>query len=418
VEGGQAGDRAPELRRRLAQARRRLQEREAELERAREQADERGQKLEQRAGELSRRLESRTAALAEARRQLGAERERLAAAEERLQAAERRLVYADPAVFYVVGHAKSGTTWLMRLLDAHPEIVCKGEGRIFGRRYKRPDVRKMDAPTFQPSSLYRALIDATYLRSWIERSVWTRGDDADEQLRGLTRAAIHHFLGARLAGSKKRIVGDKTPFLSDEIITEIAEIDSGAKVIHIIRDGRDVAVSGIHHLWRRELDLGGGKDIRPEEEEMRARYRADPQGAIESGEGLFTEQRLREMAEDWRRQVSAAREQGSELLGTDRYVEVRYEELLERTVPEFRRLAGFLGADQDSKVAQRCVSSASFTRWTKGRRRGQEDSDSLLRKGVAGDWKRVFTADDRRVFDRHAGDLLIELGYETGRDWV
>ena len=163
---------------------------------------------------------------------------------ERLRAAQERLARLDPRVFYVVGHAKSGTTWLMRLLDHHPEIMCKGEGRIFGRGYKRPDVRKMDAPTFQPSSLYRAMLDATYLRSWIERSVWTRDSDPDEHLRGLTRAAIHHFLGLKGARSKKWIVGDKTPFLGDEILTEIGAIDPEAKVIHIIRDGRDVAHLG------------------------------------------------------------------------------------------------------------------------------------------------------------------------------
>ena len=410
-----------ELQRKLAAVRRRLRQREAELGQAREELESRARELELSTEQLEKaetRLASETSAVAQLRKQRAADRRSASAIRKQLDAAERRLTSVDPTVFYVVGHAKSGTTWLMRLLDAHPEIMCKGEGRIFGRSYKRPDVKRMDAPTFQPSSLYRALIDADYLNYWIKRSVWTRDGDVDEHVRGLTRAAIRHFLGSRAASIGKRIVGDKTPFLSKEIIAEIAAIDPESKVLHIIRDGRDVAVSGIHHLWSREIDLGGGRDIRPEEERKRDLYRSDPRAAIESGEGLFTERRIREMAIDWRQQVAAAREQARELLGEERYLEVRYEQLLEHPIAEFRRLATFLGADGRAAVAQRCVSAAAFKRWTKGRRRGQEDSTSLLRKGVVGDWKRVFTAEDRRIYDKHAGDFLVELGYERDRDWI
>ena len=151
---------------------------------------------------------------------------------------------------------------------------------------------------------------------------------------------------------------------------------------------------------------------------MRERYRSDPEALIASGESLFTERRIREMAQDWRRYVSAAREQGATVLGDKRYLEVRYEALLEQPVPEVRRLTAFLGADDGDEAAKECVEAASFIRWTKGRKPGDEDSDSLLRKGVAGDWKDVFTADDRRIYDRYAGELLVELGYETDHDWV
>ena len=36
---------------------------------------------------------------------------------------ERRL-------FFVAGQGKSGTTWLQLILDAHPEICCRGEGHL------------------------------------------------------------------------------------------------------------------------------------------------------------------------------------------------------------------------------------------------------------------------------------------------
>jgi len=419
---------AKELRGKLDRTQHRLRERTLKLERAEATLEAReleAKRLERSAADLEQstaaelerqsRLTSET--LAESREAQRATEQDLARVRERLEAVEARLRTADPPSFYLVGHAKSGTTWLMRLLDAHPEIMCKGEGRIFGRNYLRPDVKAMDAPTFQPASLYRSLLEAEYLNLWIERSVWTRGGDGDAQLRDLTRAAIRSFLGARLATTDKLIVGDKTPFMSDSDITEIAAIDPEAKVIHIIRDGRDVAVSGMHHLWRRTLDLGGGRDLRPEEERTRDLYRADPNAVLDSGEGIFTEQRICEMAEGWREMVSGARAQAADLLG-DRYVEVHYEDLLQRAAPELRRVVLFLGADGRAELARRCVHAASFKRWTKGRSRGQEDSDSLLRKGIAGDWKRVFTPDDRRIFAEHAGDLLIELGYERDDSWA
>ena len=53
----------------------------------------------------------------------------------------------------------------------------------------------------------------------------------------------------------------------------------------------------------------------------------------------------------------------------------------------------------------------------RGRRPGDEDPASLLRKGVSGDWRDAFTGEDRRVFKEEAGDLLVELGYEKDLGW-
>jgi hypothetical protein len=51
-----------------------------------------------------------------------------------------------------------------------------------------------------------------------------------------------------------------------------------------------------------------------------------------------------------------------------------------------------------------------------GRKRGQE-ATSFFRKGIAGDWKNVFTEQDKRDFKTVAGDLLIEIGYEKDKNW-
>jgi hypothetical protein len=39
------------------------------------------------------------------------------------------------------------------------------------------------------------------------------------------------------------------------------------------------------------------------------------------------------------------------------------------------------------------------------------------RKGIAGDWKNVFTEQNKQDFKAAAGELLIELGYEEDDNW-
>ena len=63
------------------------------------------------------------------------------------------------------------------------------------------------------------------------------------------------------------------------------------------------------------------------------------------------------------------------------------------------------------------MNAASFKKLSKGRTRGQEDPTSFFRKGIAGDWRNVFTEQDKVLFKKEAGDLLIRLGYEKDDSW-
>ena len=300
-------------------------------------------------------------------------------------------------VFFVVGQQKSGTTWLMRILDAHPEILCRGEGRFFGARWRQEGVKRVDQKR-PPSSLYNAILGSEYLRLWVERSVWSRNDDPEEHVANLTRMAVDYFLVGELTKTGKRMVGDKSPLLTPETIKEISAIYPEARVVHIVRDGRDAAVSAAFHS--RNFGKRGRGSRTPGNEDQ----------------SLFAEGQLEKLAADWGSRVSKTVEDGPALLG-EGYTEVRYEDLLARPVEEVRRLLGFLGADASEEAARRCVSSASFEKLSKGRKRGEEDPTSFFRKGVAGDWRSVFTEEDRRVFKEAAGGLLVELGYEKDLDW-
>jgi hypothetical protein len=318
-------------------------------------------------------------------------------------------------VFFIIGGGKSGTTWLKRLLNAHPEILCLGEGRIFNREWGRDDFRHAEVKV-PPRSLYGALSGSEDLRLWAQRSVWGSKGDPDEHIDNLTRLAIDYFLQHRLLRTQKRIVGDKTPFLvGSNVLEEIQRIYPEAKVIHMIRDGRDVEISMLHHRWKNSMDRGGPHVLKPEEEERRkAHEEGDLQRLAEIG--WFDEDELRRRARLWNAQVAGARKDGPELLG-DNYTEVTYEGLLKDTKGQVGRLVRFLGAMSDEEIVRRCVRKASFEKLSKGRKRGEEDSTSFFRKGVAGDWKNVFTEKDREIFKEEAGALLVKLGYEEDDDW-
>jgi hypothetical protein len=131
---------------------------------------------------------------------------------------------------------------------------------------------------------------------------------------------------------------------------------------------------------------------------------------------MFTEELLRKLASDWNARVGRTVEEGPTLLG-ENYREVYYEDLLKKPEEEFGALAEFLGAAADEETIRRCVTATSFEKLSRGRKRGQEDVTSFFRKGVAGDWRNIFTEADKVLFKKEAGELLVRLDYEKDGSW-
>ncbi len=312
-----------------------------------------------------------------------------------------------PPLFFIVGRGKSGTSWLMETLDRHPEILCRGEGQFFGTGDEEP------APWAR--SLQRALLSSPELREWWHHGAWVRGDKYERGVGSIAGAAAARIMGERLVASDARIAGDKTPLNGTDVVAQIAAGVPGAKVIHMIRDGRDAAVSAVHHIWNNRERITGA-ELDPDLAARRDRYRSDPSGFGPGGESLFARGHLAGTAARWRAYTARARADGRALLG-ERYAEVRYEDMLSGPEAELIRLLGFLGVEAGGERAAACLEGASFERGSGGRRPGEEDSASFRRKGVAGDWRRVFTEEDKATFKREAGPLLVELGYERDEDW-
>src|SRR5829696_3493106 len=315
--------------------------------------------------------------------------------------------------FFVVGEMKSGTSWTMWMLDSHPEVFCSGEGCFFGRDQEREEIPVYGDPT---PSLRNAFVNFEDLRTWKSFSwnYWGNQRNVEEDLPDLTRLAVDYYMMQGSALSGKRIVGDKSPLHTD-YVDEIFEIYPEAKVIHVFRDGRDVAVSLMHHFWTLAKDTNSASDrvaiydLEPEERAKRDAYREDPEGFLASGESIFIEERLQQIARRWSRRVNKASRDGTELFG-DSFFQVSYEELLSRPLENMKTIFELLGAQADDEVVRRCVEKNSFESMAR-RPKGREDSGAFLRKGVAGDWRSVFTDRDREVYEAVARDTLREFGY-------
>jgi hypothetical protein len=146
-----------------------------------------------------------------------------------------------------------------------------------------------------------------------------------------------------------------------------------ARIIHIIRDGRDVALSLDKRGWSRPLPWDRRRGL------MAA--------------GLY-----------WEWIVRKGRKLGS-MLQSD-YLEVRYEDLVNQPAQTLELLAVFLAHDLDyERVRQVSIGSVKNPSTS-----FQEDLQRGQFKPV-GRWKERFPRDQLAVFESLVGDYLEELGY-------
>jgi hypothetical protein len=95
--------------------------------------------------------------------------------------------------------------------------------------------------------------------------------------------------------------------------------------------------------------------------------------------------------------------------------DVRYEDLLADPAKELSRVVeGLTGQPLAPLRAQAIAERYSFASQT-GRNRGTDGvAGRFLRKGIAGEWRSVFSPEAHAVFNHVAGDALARLGYERG----
>jgi len=148
--------------------------------------------------------------------------------------------------FLIVSVGSSGSTLLSILLDRHPLLACGPELSVFNKSRIYGNMRKFQK--MLPAWLDRGLSTngpAEYREFFfnLEAYFWTRNE-----LVHLANDAAHlrdffdRFYARYLKKRKKRIWGEKTGS-NVYCIPEFLKLYPKAKIIHLVRDGRDMVCS-------------------------------------------------------------------------------------------------------------------------------------------------------------------------------
>ena len=283
----------------------------------------------------------------------------------------------DESLFFVCGTGKCGSTWLQLLLDAHPDIICRGEAHLITDLVK-PVLEAVDAYNMAITTKGGRLADAEYERAdHLKFSI--------EEMIQFSRYLGLQIFSRWKGDSPIRCIGDKTPGNLDTL-PMLNRIFPEAKFVHIIRDGRDTAVS----LWHFNMKLNIGKNL-------------STYGNFSGFVKFFTHSR--------KDRISLARQQMTDI-GIHKYHEVRYEDLLHYPHETLAKLLKFLQMEHSSSTLEHCFEVTQFEKLSGGRKSGEEDTESFYRKGIIGDWKNTFKPEDNEYFYQHAGELMNNLGYK------
>ena len=264
----------------------------------------------------------------------------------------------------VLGVRRSGTTLLRVMLDRNPMLAVPDES------YFVPQLARRHRSPVDPASF---LDDLRRLPTLVE---WSLSPDAvAERLDGgmSTGEAVAAVFQAYAAERPKPRWGDKTP-LYMQYLPVLESLFPTALYVHLIRDGRDAAVS----------------------------FLSVPEGIMTTGWGHPRD--AAGFACQWATEVGAARALGRRV--GDRYLEVRYETLVAAPAEELRRVCGFAGLAYDEAMLGYVGETDS------ARKEHQQRLNEPPRVGVR-DWRTEMARPDREAFEAVAGDLLHELGYEV-----
>lgn len=237
--------------------------------------------------------------------------------------------------FFLIGAERSGSTLFRLMLDHHPEIACNLES---------------DFLVSQVSDDGAAPEVAEYARFLRQDRVFRHSRFlVDESLD--YQALVESFLSQKRDRDGKRIVGATV----HHHFHRLPLLWPDAKLVYLLRDGRDVAHSAVGMGWAGNAYCGADIWIEAERRWSRMRSRLDPAA----------------------------------------YIEVRFEDLVERPAETLSRVCGFLGVDYSEEMLgypERTTYSAPNAR-------------------LAFQWRSHMSARTREQVEARIGHLLLKRGY-------
>lgn len=277
-----------------------------------------------------------------------------------------------PTFPFFVGCGRSGTTLVRAMFDSHPDMAVVYESSFVStlvrqrRRYERPE--GFDRTRFLADLTTHFAFD-------------TLGTSAPDVARALeddppqtTADAIRRVYGDYARRQGKHRYADKTPMYVN-VVPVLADAFPEARFVHIVRDGRNVALA----------------------------YMSVPWGPM----------RVVDATLYWKRNVERGRRAGHRL-GPGRYREVTYERLVHEPEQVLAELCPFLGLDFDPAMlryfdrADQVLASIDNPQHHRG-------LSMPVTKGMR-DWRTGMDSRDVCAFELLAGKVLTGMGYERSAE--
>lgn len=271
-------------------------------------------------------------------------------------------------VFFIVGCPRSGSTLLNRLLRDCLDIGLANELQLIPKYYQRlkhygdlsvdGNLEKLLGDVMKEP--YVSIFERVYTKH-LGRPVRLKREAVKTRIPEPTLAGvIYGLLKETAVQLEKSRVGNKHLAMGFHM-DWLNELFPRCKVIHLVRDGRDCALSLFRQQW-------GQKNA----------YSA---------------------ARFWVDSVSMPRRYGRSRMG-DRYLEVRYEDLMSQPHAEMMRIRNFVeGKDMDATLPLPC-----------------KDDLASIKSGNTYKWKTKMRLKDVTIFQGTAGEVLEESGYQVTED--
>jgi len=282
----------------------------------------------------------------------------------------------------IVGAPRSGTTLLRFMLDAHPEMAIPPETGflMLGPSFQQVGHRLRDE-VFRAITAFPPDAPAWNDFGLASAQLWARFQAIEPFS---VAAGYRAFYQAYAERFDKPRWGDKTPGYWAHL-QAIAQILPETHFIHVIRDGRDVALS-----WR-QMWFSPSDDI----------------GAL---------------AAHWVTCVTTARQQGQHC---DHYIEVRFEDLIEDSRTVLEQLCTFLDLpysdemlryplrtpDRLAEHRERRTIDGTLQVTHEMRRQQQALTMQAPQASRVQAWRTGMSGEEQADFERVAGGLLRTLGY-------
>jgi hypothetical protein len=185
-----------------------------------------------------------------------------------------------------------------------------------------------------------------------------------------------------------------------------------ARLVYIVRDGRDVLISERFRNFVEE-----SKFLSAEDKGIVEDLRKDQTPFTNGTRSIFTETFIRRVAKGWVQNLHETEDEARRLLG-DHYFGMRYEDLLSTPFDEMKKLWQFLGVKQiATSLGEEIKAEMASNPDEEWQARRNEGIASFLPKGQAGNWQRLFTEKDKSVFKEVAGEMIIRWKYEKDLNW-